>query len=91
MAKDGYAIVPMHEYLSMHDELKTLKQSCETLVKMATESAEENRELADKLTESYEYTKWLEKQITMLKLELAKQDEKAFKEITELNQHKERE
>lgn len=55
------------------------------------ELEEENRELADKLTESYKYAKWLEKQITMLKLELAKQDEKAFKEIAELNQHKERE
>ena len=53
------------------------------------ELEEENRELADKLTESYKYAKWLEKQITMLKLELAKQDEKAFKEIAELNQHKE--
>lgn len=52
------------------------------------ELAEENEELADKLTESYEYTKWLEKQITMLKLELAKQDEKAFKEIDKLNQRK---
>lgn len=52
------------------------------------ELAEENRELADKLTESYEYAKWLEKQITMLKLELAKQDEKAFKEIDKLNQSK---
>lgn len=55
------------------------------------ELAEETRELAGKLTESYEYAKWLEKQITMLKLELNKQDEKAFKEIAELNQHKERE
>lgn len=52
------------------------------------ELAEETRELAGKLTESYEYAKWLEKQITMLKLELAKQDEKAFREIAELNQHK---
>ena len=34
------------------------------------ELAEETRELAGKLTESYEYAKWLEKQITMLKLEL---------------------
>lgn len=55
------------------------------------ELAEETRELAGKLTESYEYAKWLEKQITMLKLELNKQDEKTFKEIAELNQHKERE
>lgn len=55
------------------------------------ELAEETRELAGKLTESYEYAKWLEKQITMLKLELNKRDEKAFKEIAELNQHKERE
>ena len=52
------------------------------------ELEEENEELADKLTESYEYAKWLEKQITMLKLELAKQDEKAFKEIDKLNRSK---
>lgn len=25
MAKEGYAIVPMREYLSMHDELAALK------------------------------------------------------------------
>ena len=56
MAKEGYAIVPMHEYLSMHDELKILKQTCETLIKTATESAEENA--------------WLKEQIQQLKLAL---------------------
>ena len=55
------------------------------------ELAEETRELAGKLTESYEYAKWHEKQITRLKLELNKKKEKTFKEIAELNQHKERE
>ena len=56
--------------------------------KQIKELAEENKELADKLMESYEYAEWLERQITILKLELAKQDEKAFKEIDKLNQRK---
>ena len=56
MTKEGYAIVPMHEYLSMHDELKILKQTCETLIKTAKKSAEENA--------------WLKEQIQQLKLEL---------------------
>lgn len=56
MDKDGYAIVPMREYLSMHDELKTLKQTYGNLVKTATETAEENA--------------WLKEQIQQLKLAL---------------------
>ena len=56
MTKEGYAIVPMREYLTMHDELKTLKQTCETLIKTAKKSAEENA--------------WLKEQIQQLKLEL---------------------
>ena len=56
MTKEGYAIVPMREYLTMHDKLKTLKQTCETLIKTATKSAEENA--------------WLQEQIQQLKLEL---------------------
>lgn len=55
----GYAFIPMDEYLKMHDELKTLKQSCDSLVKIAEETAKENE--------------WLVKQIQQLKIELEEQ------------------
>lgn len=55
----GYAIIPMDEYLKMHDEVNTLKKSCDSLVKIAEESAKENE--------------WLAKQIQQLKIELEEQ------------------
>lgn len=57
----GYAFIPMDEYLKMHDELKTLKQSCDSLVKIAEETAKENE--------------WLVEQIQQLKVMLEKCDD----------------
>jgi hypothetical protein len=60
----GYAIIPMDEYLKMHDELKILNQSCESLTKIAEENEKENE--------------WLVEQIQRLKIMLEKCDDEMF-------------